>query len=101
VGDIIRSIGELKGDARCCYLKVESVALALQILDGQEIEPGHAVSITRATFTKKMGGKRKAKPVTPATIELFPTVLAFYTMPKSTGCSPLQLQLWYGSAAAG
>lgn len=54
--------GQLKGDARCCYLKVESVALALQLLDGAEIAPGYTVAITRATFEKKAGAKRKAKP---------------------------------------
>eukprot|EP00039_Didymoeca_costata_P026975 m.17110 g.17110 ORF g.17110 m.17110 type:complete len:380 (-) comp5907_c0_seq1:50-1189(-) len=45
--------GTLKGDARCRYLKVESVSLAMTLLDDTEIEPGHKVSITRAVFTQK------------------------------------------------
>lgn len=39
--------GEPKGDGRCTYLKVESVQLALQILDETEIRPGFTVHIER------------------------------------------------------
>lgn len=54
--------GTLKGDGRVCFLKVESVSLALTILDGGEIAPGFPVSIVRATFEAKAGGMRKKKP---------------------------------------
>jgi len=53
--------GSLKGDGRVCFLKVESVSLALTILDGGEITPGFPVSIARATFEAKAGGQRKKK----------------------------------------
>ena len=42
-------------------MKVESVSLALTILDGGEISPGFPVSIARATFEAKAGGQRKKK----------------------------------------
>jgi RNA recognition motif-containing protein len=56
------SDGSLKGDGRVCYLKVESVSLAMTILDGSEIAPGFPVSIARATFEAKVGVERKKKP---------------------------------------
>lgn len=39
--------GEVKGDGRCTYLRVESVTLALQLLDETEIKPGFPVHIER------------------------------------------------------
>ena len=45
--------GKMKGDGRCSYFKVESVQLALMLLDGAEIVPGHPVSVTRAVFQQK------------------------------------------------
>jgi len=44
--------GELKGDARCTYIKVESVELALNILDGWNIR-GKTLSVQRAKFQLK------------------------------------------------
>ena len=38
--------GVLKGDGLCCYLKVESVELALQILDGDDFR-GHRIKVER------------------------------------------------------
>jgi hypothetical protein len=40
--------GNLKGDGRCCYLKVASVPLALQVLDGTPLR-GRTVSVTRVS----------------------------------------------------
>ncbi|XP_011664875.1 HIV Tat-specific factor 1 homolog [Strongylocentrotus purpuratus] len=44
--------GRPKGDGRCCYLKRESVDLALQLLDESEIR-GHKIHVEVATFTLK------------------------------------------------
>ncbi|XP_061169553.1 HIV Tat-specific factor 1-like [Saccostrea echinata] len=44
--------GQPKGDGRCCYIKVESVELALKILDGYDIR-GHKIHVERAKFTMK------------------------------------------------
>ncbi|KAI8498377.1 HIV Tat-specific factor 1 [Branchiostoma belcheri] len=44
--------GQLKGDARCCYLKKESVDLALQILDNYELR-GHTIHVEPAKFQLK------------------------------------------------
>ncbi|EDV24533.1 HIV Tat-specific factor 1-like protein [Trichoplax sp. H2] len=44
--------GQLKGDGRCCYLKVESVDLALQILDGSLFKDS-TINVERAMFTLK------------------------------------------------
>lgn len=44
--------GEPKGDGRCCYIKVESVELALKILDGYEVR-GNKIHVERAKFTMK------------------------------------------------
>ena len=41
--------GVLKGDGLCCYLKVESVQLALQILDGDEFR-GHKIKVERVGY---------------------------------------------------
>lgn len=45
-------VGELKGDALCTYIKVESVELALKILDGWKIR-GKTLSVQRAKFQMK------------------------------------------------
>lgn len=46
------SAGELKGDALCTYIKVESVELALKILDGWQVR-GKTLSVQRAKFQMK------------------------------------------------
>nr|CAH8860107.1 unnamed protein product [Trichobilharzia regenti] len=45
--------GKPKGDGRCCYIKVESVELALKILDGMMYAPGYTVHVERAKFQPK------------------------------------------------
>ncbi|CDS43614.1 HIV Tat specific factor 1 [Echinococcus multilocularis] len=45
--------GKPKGDGRCCYIKIESVDLALQILDGLQYEPGYILHVERAKFQPK------------------------------------------------
>ncbi|XP_019848654.1 PREDICTED: HIV Tat-specific factor 1-like [Amphimedon queenslandica] len=64
------SDGQLKGDGLCCYLKIESVQLALDLLDESEIR-GKKLSVKRAQFQmkgeynpslrKKKQNKKKAK----------------------------------------
>ena len=63
------SEGNFKGDAVCTYIKVESVPLALQILDGAYLK-NNQVKVERAKFTlkgefdpskKPRGKKRKDK----------------------------------------
>jgi len=44
--------GEPKGDGTCCYVRMESVALALQILDGSDLE-GSKVHVEKAQFQMK------------------------------------------------
>ncbi|CAI5439834.1 unnamed protein product [Caenorhabditis angaria] len=44
--------GNLKGDARCCYIKKESIALACSILDGANLK-GHEVIVEEAHFEQK------------------------------------------------
>lgn len=44
--------GNPKGDGRCCYIKVESVDLAMKILDGYKLR-GSTVHVERAHFTMK------------------------------------------------
>eukprot|EP00058_Branchiostoma_floridae_P027609 XP_002613100.1 hypothetical protein BRAFLDRAFT_125707 [Branchiostoma floridae] len=44
--------GQLKGDGRCCYLKRESVDLALQILDNYEFR-SHTIHVEPAKFQLK------------------------------------------------
>jgi len=46
------SDGNLKGDGRCCYIKVESVDLALNILDGYNVN-GKLIKVERAKFSLK------------------------------------------------
>ncbi|XP_046544376.1 HIV Tat-specific factor 1-like [Haliotis rubra] len=41
-----------KGDGLCCYIKQESVQLALNILDGSDVR-GHKISVERAQFQMK------------------------------------------------
>ena len=45
--------GKLKGDGLCCFLQIESVDLAIQILDGAE-EQGSILSVSRAKFEQKV-----------------------------------------------
>ncbi|XP_054710644.1 HIV Tat-specific factor 1-like [Uloborus diversus] len=47
------SNGVLKGDARCCYIKIESVKLALDILDGYLFKGNHQIHVERAQFELK------------------------------------------------
>ncbi|KAJ8314461.1 hypothetical protein KUTeg_006611 [Tegillarca granosa] len=44
--------GNLKGDGLCCYIKMESVKLALQIIDGTELR-GHKIHVEPAKFELK------------------------------------------------
>jgi RNA recognition motif-containing protein len=44
--------GDVKGDGLCCYLKVESVQLAIQLLDDTELR-GHKISVNKAKFEMK------------------------------------------------
>lgn len=46
------SDGQLKGDALCCYIKVESVELALRILDGYRLRDKE-IRVERARFQLK------------------------------------------------
>ena len=55
--------GKLKGDGLCCYLAIESVDLALQILDGAklkdllpEVSEDRTLSVTKAKFELKGTG---------------------------------------------
>ncbi|CAH8641505.1 unnamed protein product [Dicrocoelium dendriticum] len=45
--------GNPKGDGRCCYVKVESVDLALKLLDGMMYTPEHTLHAERAKFQPK------------------------------------------------
>ncbi|KAL3089780.1 hypothetical protein niasHT_020222 [Heterodera trifolii] len=45
--------GEAKGDGTCCYIKKESVELALQILDGWAWDSAHKIQVERAKFEMK------------------------------------------------
>lgn len=44
--------GEAKGDATCCYVKIESVEMALQILDGWKYN-GHEIHVEKAKYELK------------------------------------------------
>merc|ERR1711973_554521 len=44
--------GRNKGDGRCCYLKIESVALAIQMLDEMEYRK-HTLHVEQAKFQMK------------------------------------------------
>lgn len=45
--------GNFKGDARCCYIKRQSVDLALKLLDGMQFDAEHCLKVELATFTLK------------------------------------------------
>ena len=57
--------GRPKGDAKCCYLKEASIDIAINILDGAEIRPGHKVKVEKDKFEQKgdsyVAWKPKAK----------------------------------------
>ncbi|EFO19675.1 HIV TAT specific factor 1 [Loa loa] len=44
--------GSVKGDGRCCYIKKESVIMALDILDGWNVD-GKIISVEKAKFQMK------------------------------------------------
>ena len=48
-----KETGEQKGDARICYENCESVPLAIDILDQQDIRPGFKIQVQEATFQQK------------------------------------------------
>ncbi|CAG2223473.1 HTATSF1 [Mytilus edulis] len=63
--------GNPKGDGRCCYIKTESVELALKFLDGSDVR-GSTIHVERAQFAlkgqfdptkkkKKLSNKQKRK----------------------------------------
>ena len=54
--------GNLKGDGLCTYVKVESVELALTIIDGASIIPGKVITVERAKFEMKGKYDPKLKP---------------------------------------
>jgi len=54
--------GSFKGDATCIYIKVESVQLALQMLDDYQVEPGHRIKAERAKYQLKGEYNAKLKP---------------------------------------
>ena len=54
--------GNLKGDGLCTYMKIESVQLALTILDGSSIKPGQAIKVEKAKFELKGDYNPKLKP---------------------------------------
>ncbi|KAH1003443.1 hypothetical protein HUJ04_003368 [Dendroctonus ponderosae] len=56
-----RGTGQLKGDALCTYIRIESVALALKLLDGY-IYKDHKVKVERAKFQLKGEFDPKLKP---------------------------------------
>ncbi|XP_075244825.1 uncharacterized protein LOC142339053 [Convolutriloba macropyga] len=45
--------GTVKGDGRCCYLKIESVDLALKLLDGLDYRGGNKIGVQKAHFQLK------------------------------------------------
>ncbi|XP_008200209.1 17S U2 SnRNP complex component HTATSF1 isoform X2 [Tribolium castaneum] len=53
--------GYLKGDALCTYIKIESVELALSLLDGYDYK-GHKLKVERAKFQMKGAYDPKLKP---------------------------------------
>uniref|UniRef100_A0A915CUA6 17S U2 SnRNP complex component HTATSF1 n=1 Tax=Ditylenchus dipsaci TaxID=166011 RepID=A0A915CUA6_9BILA len=59
--------GDPKGDGTCCYVKMESVDLSLQILDGWDLD-GHKVHVERAQFQLKgeFDPKKKKRKLTNA-----------------------------------
>ncbi|KJH47510.1 hypothetical protein DICVIV_06397 [Dictyocaulus viviparus] len=63
--------GHLKGDGRCCYIKKESVDLALSILDGYNLN-GKEVRVEKARFELKgeFDPSKKRKKLTKADSEI-------------------------------
>ena len=57
--------GSPKGDGKCTYLRVESVQLALQLLDESDFRPGHKVRITRVSEALAASGGPQACLCTP------------------------------------
>eukprot|EP01112_Ceratiomyxa_fruticulosa_P011829 TRINITY_DN3248_c0_g1_i1.p1 TRINITY_DN3248_c0_g1~~TRINITY_DN3248_c0_g1_i1.p1 ORF type:complete len:380 (+),score=104.06 TRINITY_DN3248_c0_g1_i1:238-1377(+) len=53
--------GRPKGDGVITYLKDESVKLAIQLLDGEELRPGVKIKVSEATFEAKDNYKKKKK----------------------------------------
>ncbi|GBM27438.1 HIV Tat-specific factor 1 [Araneus ventricosus] len=49
---LYRQNGQLKGDGLCCYIKIESISLALDILDGY-VYKGKTIHVERAKFQLK------------------------------------------------
>jgi hypothetical protein len=69
--------GSTKGDASICYARLESVTLALQILDESPWDEHHVIKVERATFAAKkdehgatdtdpQNNKRRRRPVSEA-----------------------------------
>lgn len=56
------SEGNFKGDGLCTYVKVESVQLALTIIDGASIKPGETITVEVAKFELKGEYNAKLKP---------------------------------------
>ena len=54
--------GNFKGDGLCTYVKVESVQLALTIIDGASIKAGQTLKVTKAKFELKGSYDPKLKP---------------------------------------
>jgi HIV Tat-specific factor 1 len=54
--------GRPKGDGLATYFKIESVQLALQILDGYEVRPGRRLHVERAKFELKGAYDPSKKP---------------------------------------
>merc|ERR1712083_170370 len=54
--------GNYKGDGLCTYVKVESVELALTIIDGASIQAGQTIKVERAKFELKGEYNAKLKP---------------------------------------
>ena len=50
-----KETGVPKGDARIGYAMIESVEMAIDMLDGTEIRPGWKISVEQAEFQQKGG----------------------------------------------
>ncbi|MCP9260418.1 hypothetical protein DINM_003769 [Dirofilaria immitis] len=60
--------GTIKGDGRCCYIKKESVIMALDILDGWNVD-GKIISVEKAKiFEWKPEKPRNYRPISDCTI---------------------------------
>ncbi|PRP85446.1 HIV Tat-specific factor [Planoprotostelium fungivorum] len=56
--------GRCKGDGVVHYFKPESVQLAIQLLDGSQITPGHTIAVQEAKYEKKrVKGQKKPKQI--------------------------------------